>query len=57
MTSVNLANPGLQSVTLAPRFVFGIDGELRNSLYTVEKDKILYVAGNNVVIHHMEERS
>jgi hypothetical protein len=57
MTSTNLANPGLQGVTLAPRFVFGVDGGLKNSLFALEADKLLYVAGNNVIIYQTEERS
>lgn len=57
MTSSNLANPGLQGVTLAPRFVFGVDGGMKNSLFALEGDKLLYVAGNNVIIYQMEERS
>ena len=48
---------GLQSVTLAPRFIFGVNGEIKNNLYIVEEKKLLYVVGHNVVIYNIDERS
>ena len=48
---------GLQSVTLTPRFMFGINGALKNNLHIVEDKKLLYVAGHNVIIYNTDERS
>jgi cilia- and flagella-associated protein 57 len=55
MTSLN--NLGLQSVTLTPRFIFGINGKIKKNLHVVEEKKLLYVVGHNVVIYNIDEKS
>ena len=48
----------LQGVTLTPKFVFGINGGLKNNIHLIEDDKkLLYVAGHNVVVYAPDERS
>lgn len=37
-------------VTITPRFAFGIKGDLRNSLYFLDDQRIIYPWGHNVVI-------
>ena len=53
----SLANLGLQGVTLTPRFMFGVNGQIRNNLYVVEEKKLLYVAGHNVIIFNVEDNT
>lgn len=48
---------GLQGVTLTPRFIFGVNGQLKNNVHIVEDKKIMYVAGHNVIIYTPEEQS
>jgi hypothetical protein len=48
---------GLQGVTLAPKFIFGINGQIHNNLYIIDEKKLLYVAGHNVIIFNPEEGS
>lgn len=53
----NLGNLGLQGVTLSPRFIFGVNGQIKNNLYIIDDKKLLYVAGHNVIIFNPEEGS
>lgn len=41
---------GMQGVTVTPRYIFGVNAQIGNSLHLVEGNKLLYVAGHNVVI-------
>lgn len=46
----------LLGVTLTPKFMFGCNGHLRNNLYvTDEGKKLLYSAGNNVIVYNPED--
>ena len=56
MQSKSLSNLGLQSTTLTPQFIFGINGQIKNNLHVVDEKKLLYVAGHNVIIYNMDER-
>jgi len=44
-------------VTLTPRFVFGINGSIKNSLHLIDEKKLMYVAGHNIIIYNPEEQS
>lgn len=44
-------------MTLTPRFIFGINGMLSNNLHIVDEKKLLYVAGHNVIIYNIDEKS
>jgi hypothetical protein len=48
---------GPQGVSLIPRFIFGVNGEIRNSIAVVDDKKVLYVAGHNIVIYDPDEKS
>jgi hypothetical protein len=46
----------LLGVTLTPKFMFGCNGHLRNNLYvTDEGKKLLYSAGNNVIVYNPDD--
>jgi hypothetical protein len=45
----------LQGVSITPRFIFGVDGSIKNSLYEIGEKKLIYVAGSNVIIYNMNE--
>ena len=47
----------LQGVTVTPRFIFGVDGKIPNSLHVVEEKKLIYVAGHNIVIYNTDEQT
>lgn len=47
----------LQSVSVAPRFVFGVNGSLKNNLHFVDEHKLLYVAGHNAVVYSTDDKS
>ena len=54
---MSLAGLGLQGITVSPRFIFGVNGELRNNLHLVDEHKLLYTAGHNVVVYSMDEKN
>jgi hypothetical protein len=35
----------------------GINGQVQNSLFLIDDKKLVYIAGNNIVIYNMEERT
>ena len=43
-------NMSMPSITVGPKVVFGIDGQVNNSLHLYDEKKLVYIAGNNVVI-------
>jgi len=50
-------NLGMQGVTLAPRFIFGVNGEITNNLHIIDDKQLMYVAGHNVIIYNTDEKS
>jgi hypothetical protein len=44
-------------VTLTPRFIFGVNGQIKNNLFIIEEKKLVYVAGHNVIIYNVEENT
>lgn len=54
---MSLAGLGLQGITVSPRFIFGVNGELKNNMYMVDEHKILYTAGHNIVVYSTEEKN
>lgn len=44
-------------LNIQPRFVFGVDGQLLHGIHIVDEHRILYVAGNNVVVYSTEEQT
>ena len=51
MTSLSLGG-----VSLAPRFILGCTGGIKNNLFIIDEGKrLLYSAGHNVVIYNPEE--
>jgi hypothetical protein len=52
-----LGSLSLHGTALAPKFIMGINGQVQNSLFLIDDKKLIYIAGNNVVIYNMEERT
>ena len=42
---------------MTPRYIFGVNAGIKNSLHLVEDNKLMYVAGHNVIIYDAEDRS
>ena len=49
------ANMGMQGVTVTPRYVFGVNGQLNNCLFMHEERRLVYVAGHNIIVYDIEE--
>jgi hypothetical protein len=47
----------LQGITVSPRFIFGVNGQLKNNLHMIDEHKLLYVAGHNVVVYSTDEKN
>lgn len=39
------------------RFIFGVNGELKNNIFLLEDHRILYSAGHNIVLYNTEDKS
>lgn len=50
-----MANMSMQTVTVTPKFIFGVNGQLNNCLMMHEEKKLVYVAGHNVVVYDIED--
>jgi hypothetical protein len=51
---MSLTGLGLQGITVSPRFIFGVNGDIKNNLHLIDEHKLLYVAGHNVVVYSTE---
>ena len=49
------SNLSTQGVTVTPKFVFGVNGNINNALAIVEEKKLIYVAGHNIIIYNTDE--
>ena len=49
------ANMSMQGVTVTPKFVFGCNGSLNHSIHMHEEKNLVYVAGHNVIVYHLDE--
>ena len=49
------AHMGMQAVTVAPRFVFGANGQINNSLHMYEDKTLIYVAGHNIIMYNTDD--
>ena len=47
---VMYSSTNMSKVTISPRLVFGVNGQMRNSLHMYDEKKLIFVAGLNVVI-------
>ena len=52
----SLSNLNLQAVTITPKFIFGANGQIPNSLFMLDERRLLYIAGHNVVIYNTDEK-
>ena len=48
---------GLQGITVTPKFIFGVNGELRRNVHLIDNHKLLYTAGHNIVIYNLEDKT
>jgi len=39
------------------RFIFGVNGDLKNNIFLLEDHRILYSAGHNIVLYNTEDKS
>lgn len=51
----SIGSIGTKGIVVAPKFMFGIAGHLKNNLHIIDDNKLLYVAGHNVIIFNTEE--
>lgn len=52
----SLSNLNLQGVTLTPKFIFGVRGDIPGSLFTFDDRRLLYIAGHNVILYDPDEK-
>jgi len=45
-------------LTVTPKFIFGVNGQLNNSLRCMQEEKrLIYVAGHNIIIYNVEDKT
>jgi WD40 repeat protein len=47
----------VQNINLEPRFLFGIKGDVRNNVFFLEDNRVLYPCGHNIIIYHTDEKT
>jgi cilia- and flagella-associated protein 57 len=45
----------LQGVSVTPKFVYGINGNIKNCLFYLDDKRLLYLAGHNMVIFNVDD--
>lgn len=40
-----------------PKFMFGVNGQMKNNLHVVQEKRLLYVAGHNVILYNPDDNS
>ena len=47
----------MHGVTVTPRHFFGVNTNVRNSIFLVQEDNtLLYVAGHNIILFKLDEK-
>ena len=49
--------PSCKDVSLAPKFLFGLKGDVRTNLFYLDDNTILYPCGHNIVMFNTDERT
>jgi hypothetical protein len=39
------------------RFIFGVKGDVKNNLFYIDDQRVLYPAGHNVILYNMDEKT
>ena len=50
-----LGNLSMQGVNVTPKFLFGVNGQINNSLHMADEKKLIYVAGHNTIVFNTED--
>lgn len=45
------------NIQCQPRFFFGLKGDVKNNVFFVEDNTVVYPCGHNVVIYNMQDKS
>ena len=45
----------MQGVTVTPKFLFGVNGQINNCLHMIDEKKLLYVAGHNAIVYNIDD--
>ena len=45
----------MSAVSVHPKYVFGCDGSILDSLHMLDDTKFVYIAGHNVVVHNLDD--
>ena len=48
-------NMSMSQVSLMPKYVFGCNGQMPNTLHMIDDTKFIYIAGHNLVVHNLDD--
>lgn len=52
-----LGAPSQHNIQCQPRFFFGLKGDVKNNVFFVEDNTVVYPCGHNVVVYNMADKS
>ena len=57
MSAAALQATANQNIVCAPRFFIGVKADVRNSVFYIDDDIILYPCGHNIILYSISDRS
>lgn len=54
---MSIVGSSLNGITVNPKFIFGVNGEIKNNIYLLEDHRLVYSAGHNIVLYNTEDKS
>ena len=45
----------MSAVSLHPKYVFGCEGQVTDSLHMIDETKFVYISGHNVIVHNLDD--
>ena len=49
--------PENTQITLQARFISGLKSDVSNNIFFLDDNQVVYPAGHNIVLYHLEEKS
>lgn len=49
--------PEYPQITLTSKFISGLKSDVANNIFFLDDNQVVYPAGHNIVLYHMEEKT
>lgn len=51
------AAEGAQNISLAPKFLFGLKGDVKQNIFFINDQTVIYPCGHNIVVYNIDDRT